>query len=191
MGGDGLLCERALLALTGSPAALAMPQHVLVLRQSLVRELRVVMSRSAARFLPPASLRLFARTRIHAEGDEVEEGPLVPHVELTEDIDLLLVMPATANVIGKAAHGICDELVSTAVVASPAPVVFVPAMNERMWRNAAVQRNVELARELGYHVIDPGVGFQLADMREAPGMMPPLEHILEPLLEIVAARAPA
>jgi phosphopantothenoylcysteine synthetase/decarboxylase len=80
--------------------------------------------------------------------------------------------------------------VSTALVASPAPVVLVPAMNERMWRNAAVQRNVELARELGYHVIDPGAGFQLSDMREAPGMMPPLEHILEPLLDIVAARAP-
>jgi phosphopantothenoylcysteine decarboxylase/phosphopantothenate--cysteine ligase len=190
MPGDSLLCERALLALTGSPAVLAMPQYVLVLRQTLVGELRVIMSRAAARFLPPASMRLFAGTRIHAEADDVVDGPLVPHVELTEDIDLMLVMPATANVIGKAAHGICDELVSTTVVASPAPVVLVPAMNERMWRNAAVQRNVELARELGYHVIDPGLGFQLADMRQAPGMMPPLEHILEPLMDILAARAP-
>jgi phosphopantothenoylcysteine synthetase/decarboxylase len=188
---SGILCERALLALTGSPAVLAMSQYILVLRQTLVGELRVIMSQAAARFLPPSSVRLFAGRGVLTDTHEVVDGMLVPHVELTDDIDLMLVMPATANIIGKAAHGICDDLVSTAIVASPAPVVLVPAMNERMWRSAVVERNVNLAREVGYHVVDPGVGFQLGDMRDAPGMMPPLEHILDDLLDIVAgARVP-
>lgn len=187
---SGLLCERLLLALTGSPAVLSMPQYALVMRQTLVRELHVIMSRSAARFLPPYTMRLFAGSWVHTDTHQVADGFLVPHIELTEKIDLMIVMPATANVIGKAAHGICDELVSTAIVTSPAPVVLVPAMNERMWRSRAVQRNVELARELGYHVIDPGLGFQLADMREAPGVMPPLEHVLDELMLIVAASRP-
>lgn len=182
----GALCDTALLALTGSPALVAMSQYILVLRQTLVGELRVIMSATAARFLPPPTVRLFAGRNVHTDGHDVSDGMLVPHVELTEGIDLMLVMPATANILGKAAHGICDDLVSTAIVASPAPVVLVPAMNERMWRSTVVERNVTLARDVGYHVIEPGVGFQLGDMRDAPGMMPPLEHILEQLMDIVS-----
>jgi phosphopantothenoylcysteine decarboxylase/phosphopantothenate--cysteine ligase len=97
----------------------------------------------------------------------------------------MLVMPATANIIGKAAHGICDELISTAIVACPAPVVLMPAMNGTMWASKAVQRNVELARELGYHVIEPGTGFQLSDLAESSGQMAPLEAVLEELVAIL------
>lgn len=182
-----LLCDRLLLALTGSPAVLSMPQYALIMRQTLVSDLRVIMSRSATRFLPPYTMRLFAGSWVHTETHRAADDILIPHIDLTDQIDLMLVMPATANIIGKAAQGICDDLVSTAIVASPAPVVLVPAMNERMWRNRAVARNVEIAREIGYHVIDPGLGFQLADMREAPGVMPPLEHILDELMTLVAA----
>lgn len=183
----GLLCDRLLLAVTGSPAALSVPQYALVIRQSLARELRVMMTRTAARFVSPETMRLFAGVRIHTDLHEVVDGMPVPHVDLTCDIDLLLVMPATANILGKSAHGICDELVSTAIVACEAPVVFIPSMNERMWRSAVVQRNVGTLRELGHHVIDPDVGFQLSDMRDAPGMMAPLEHVLGELVAIVAA----
>jgi phosphopantothenoylcysteine decarboxylase/phosphopantothenate--cysteine ligase len=185
--GDPLLCERLLLAVTGSPAALAMPQNVLLLRQAFVRELHVIMSRGAQRFLRPYTMRLFAGSWVHTETHRVADGLLVPHLDLTEAIDLMLVMPATANAIGKAAHGICDDLVSTAIVASPAPVVLVPAMNGRMWGSRVVQHNVALARELGYHVVEPAVGFQLADLGESTGMMPPLEQILTELIDIVAA----
>jgi phosphopantothenoylcysteine decarboxylase/phosphopantothenate--cysteine ligase len=181
-----LLCGSLLVAITGSPAALAMPQNVLLLRQAFARKVRVIMSRAAARFVRPYTMRLFAGSWVHTETHRVADGLLVPHIDLTEDIDLLLVMPATANAIGKAAHGICDDLVSTAIVASPAPVVLVPAMNGRMWTSRVVQRNVELAREAGYHVIDPAAGFQLSDLGKATGMIPPLELILGELAHIVA-----
>ncbi|GAB2967563.1 flavoprotein [Saccharothrix stipae] len=190
-----LLCERVLVAVTGSPAALTMPQTVLLMRQSLAREVRVMMSRSACRFLPPYTMRLFAGSWVHTETHRASDDALIPHLDLTADIDLLLVMPATANALAKAAHGICDDLVSTAIVASPAPVVLVPAMNETMWRSAAVRRNVESATSLGYTVVDPTIGTQLSDLNPAVGVMPPLEHILDQLVAVTkgarAGREPA
>jgi phosphopantothenoylcysteine decarboxylase len=181
-----LLCERLLVAVTGSPAALVMPQTLLTVRQALVGEVRVIMSRAAQRFVRPYTMRLFCGRWVHTETHRAADGVLVPHVELTQDVDLMLVMPATANAVAKAANGICDDLVSSAIAACPAPVVLVPAMNGTMWGNRAVQRNVALAREVGYHVIDPGTGMQLADLSEAVGLMPPLEHFLPELIEIVA-----
>jgi phosphopantothenoylcysteine decarboxylase/phosphopantothenate--cysteine ligase len=183
-----LLCERLVIAVTGSPAALVMPQTVLMARQALASEVRVIMSRAAQRFVRPYTMRLFSGGWVHTETHSVAGGLLVPHVELTQDADLLLVMPATANAIAKAAHGLCDDLVSSAIAACPAPVALVPAMNGAMWANRAVQRNVAIARELGYHVVEPRAGVQLADLREAVGEMPPLEHILDELLDLVAAR---
>jgi phosphopantothenoylcysteine synthetase/decarboxylase len=185
-GEGGLLCDRLLLGVTGSPAALSMPQYVLMMRQTLAREVHVMMSRSACRFVRPYAMRLFAGNWVHTDTHRAADGVLVPHIDLTRDAGMLLVMPATANIIGKAAGGICDDLISTAIVACPAPVVLVPAMNSTMWRSRAVRRNVGQARELGYHVVDPGIGFQLADMTEAPGLMPPLEHILGELMDIAA-----
>jgi phosphopantothenoylcysteine synthetase/decarboxylase len=185
-----LLCNRLLLAVTGSPAALSMPQTVLMLRTALVGELRVIMSRAATRFVRPYTMRLFAGGWVYTDTHSAAGGRLVPHIELTEDVDLMLVMPATANAIGKAANGICDDIVSSAIAACPAPVVLVPAMNGTMWRNRAVQRNVELARDAGYHVMEPGTGPQLADLREEGGWMPPVEQILGELLSIVTAQQP-
>ena len=120
------------------------------------------------------------------ELDEIADGVQVPHIDLVAGIDMLLVMPATANIIGKAANGICDDLISTAIVACEAPVVLVPTMNGAMWRSSAVRSNVERARGHGYHVIEPSIGLQLADGNEAVGVMPPLEHILDQLMAIVA-----
>jgi phosphopantothenoylcysteine synthetase/decarboxylase len=182
-----LLCDSLLLGVTGSPAALSMPQYLLMMRQTLVKKLRVMMSRSAQRFVRPYTMRLFAGDWVYTDTHRVAGGLLVPHIGLTNDVDLVLIMPATANIIAKAAGGICDDLVSTAIVASPAPVVLVPAMNGTMWRSRVVQRNVQEVRDLGYHVIDPGIGLQLADMTEAAGLMPPLEHILDDLVAIVAS----
>jgi phosphopantothenoylcysteine synthetase/decarboxylase len=180
-----LLCDRLLLAVTGSSAAISMPQTVLMMRNALVGEIRVIMSRAATRFVRPYTMRLFAGGWVYTDTHSTAGGRLVPHIDLTANVDLMLVMPATANAIGKAANGICDDLVSSAIAACPAPVVLVPAMNGTMWRNRAVQRNVALARDAGYHVIAPSTGPQLADLREEGGWMPPVEQILSDLVSIV------
>lgn len=186
-GGGALLCENLLLGITGSPGALSMPQYALMMRQNLVDNVRVMMSRNAQLFVRPYTMRLFAGDQVYTDTDQVGEDVLVPHIDLTAHSDLVLIMPATANLLGKAAHGICDDLISTAIVASTCPVVLVPAMNGNMWRTSVVQNNVEQARAHGYHVIDPSIGLQLADLKESPGVMPPLEHILEDLKSILGS----
>ena len=175
-----LLGERMLVGITGSPSATTMPQYVLMMRRNLASEVRVMMSRGAQRFVKPYTMRLFAGGHVFTELDEIADGVQVPHIDLVAGIDMLLVMPATANIIGKAANGICDDLISTAIVACEAP------MNGAMWRSSAVRSNVERARGHGYHVIEPSIGLQLADGNEAVGVMPPLEHILDQLMAIVA-----
>jgi len=181
-----LLGERMLVGITGSPSATIMPQYVLMMRRNLAGEVRVMMSRGAQRFVKPYTMRLFAGGHVFTELDEQDGEIMVPHIDLVAGVDLFLIMPATANVIGKAANGICDDLISTAIVACEAPVVLVPTMNGAMWRARAVQANVERARGHGYHVIEPSIGLQLADGNEAVGVMPPLEHILDQLMAIVA-----
>jgi phosphopantothenoylcysteine synthetase/decarboxylase len=183
--GSPLLGERVLVGVTGSPSAMTMPQYVLMMRRNLATEVRVMMSHSAQRFVPPYTMRLFAGGWVYTDTDQITEDVQVPHIDLTRDIDLFLIMPATANIIGKAANGIADDLISTAILACEAPVVLVPAMNGAMWRSSAVQGNVERARQHGYHIIEPSIGLQLADLNQAIGVMPPLEHILEQLIGIV------
>lgn len=186
-----LLGERVLVGVTGSPSAITMPQYILMMRQTLARQVRVMMSRSAQRFVRPYALRLFVGDWVYTDTDQITDEALVPHIDLTTGIDLFLIMPATANILGKAANGICDDLISTSIIACEAPVVFVPAMNGVMWQSSAVQRNVDQARAHGYHVIEPSIGVQLADLTPASGVMPPLEHILDQLLAIVtSARRP-
>ena len=182
-----LLGERVLVGVTGSPSAMTMPQYVLMMRRNLATEVRVMMTRSAQRFVQPYSMRLFAGDWVYTDTDQITDDVQVPHIDLTRDIDLFLIMPATANIIGKAANGICDDLISTAIVACEAPVVLVPAMNGAMWRSSAVRGNVERCRGHGYHVIEPGIGLQLADDQEGIGVMPPLEHFLDQLVAIAGA----
>ncbi|MBZ9713650.1 flavoprotein [Deinococcus multiflagellatus] len=169
-----------LIAMTGSVAVLGMPQHLLALQQ-LQWRFNVAMSAAAEQFLRPYAVEVLLGQRVFTCHFETRDGVRVPHKELTRGIDALLVMPATANILAKAAHGICDDLISTCIVACTAPVVFVPSMNETMWLSKVVQRNVGTLRALGHHVIEPGMGYAVADRRVALGAIPPLKELMAQL----------
>jgi phosphopantothenoylcysteine synthetase/decarboxylase len=102
----------------------------------------------------------------------------VGHVEITDAAQALLVMPATANILGKAAAGIADDAVSAAILAAACPVVFVPNMNERMWHHPLVRRNVRTLKDAGYHLIPPARGVEVSTLREREGGMPAFETIV-------------
>ena len=189
--GEPAICEHLLLGVTGSLTALTMPHYVFLMRQTLARRVTVMMSEAATRYLPAYTMRLFANSPVYTDTNEIVDGVRVPHIELTEACDLFLIMPATANIIAKAAVGIADDLISTSIVACPAPVVMVPTMNGRMWESPVVRRNVRWARELGYHIIEPGHGYQLADMEPTLGVMPPLEFIIDDLRAIATGNGVA
>jgi phosphopantothenoylcysteine synthetase/decarboxylase len=183
------LCGTLLLGITGSIAAVSMPSYIVFLRRGLVERVRVIMTESATRIIPPATLRTYCGGVVFVDSFAGEDSLNVPHIELTREADLFVIMPATANILAKAAHGIADDLLSTAIVASPAPVVFVPSMNEQMWINPAVKRNVELVRAHGYHVLDPVQGIEIADLQPTLGVMPPLDQIIGYLAEVLRGRA--
>lgn len=180
------LVETLLLAATGSVGVLIVPHYINLLRQSFVKDVHVLMSRSAQKFVTPYTMRLFSGHWVFTNTFSMNSDIRVPHIELASKADLMVIMPATANIISKAACGSCDDLISTTITACKAPVVFVPSMNQEMWSNRAVQRNIYILKGLGYHVIPPTHGYAIADMKPSFGAIPDFETIVKYLTEIVA-----
>ncbi|MCG3183046.1 MAG: Coenzyme A biosynthesis bifunctional protein CoaBC [Planctomycetes bacterium] len=123
-------------------------------------EVTVAMTPSATQFVGPQTfLALTGNPVITSLWEPTHSKP--KHIDLADELDLLLIAPATANILAKAAHGIADEPVSTLIMSSlpdEKPIVFAPAMNTRMWKNPATVENVKTLRERGYHFIAPESG---------------------------------
>lgn len=120
----------------------------------------VAMTRNARRFVGELSFRALSGRPVCASLWQSGASADIQHLKRTENADLIIVAPATANVIGKLAAGLADDIVSGLLLGAACPILLAPAMNARMWSNAAVQRNVSTLRESGAHVIGPGAGWQ-------------------------------
>src|SRR5687767_9432296 len=128
--------------------------------------------------------------------DQTGPDVFVPHIELGRNVDLVLVYPATVNIVGKVAHGIADELIAALVLATPAPVVFVPVANAQMWAQPAVRRNLRTLAEDGYLVLAPLAGVEVAtreglDEMTEPFPMPTLLAQLRSVLTDPTSRGTA
>lgn len=121
----------------------------------------------------------------HASGDSLG----IDHIQLSRTADLVLVAPATANILGKVAAGIADDLLSTTIMASTAPVMFAPAMNARMWENPIVRANVASLRERGYLFVDPDAG-DLACGETGPGRLADPMRIVDAAVRILLRETP-
>lgn len=109
-----------------------------------------------------SAVEVASRHQVYVELDDTGPEAWVPHIELSRQADLVLIYPATVNVIGKVACGLADELIPALVIASEKPVIFVPVTNRRMWENKAVQRNVDQLRSDGYTVLPPMPAIEVA-----------------------------
>lgn len=173
------LCDTAVVAITGSIGALWAAQFVLELRSGgYVRGIRVVMSQSATQFVTPVAMRALSGAPVLAGLFDLDAPLSIGHVQVSEGAGVMIVMPATANIIGKAANGIADDAVSASIMAAACPVVFVPNMNPRMWARAAVQRNVRTLIRDGHHVVHPVSGTAVSTGRTASGGMPDFDTIV-------------
>lgn len=119
----------------------------------------VVMTREAQKFVTPLTFQALSGRPARTDTFDLVESSDPQHIKLTEHADLMLVAPATTNMIAKVAHGLCDDLVSLMVCASSCPVVFAPAMNTRMWENPIAQDNYAKLANLGYRFIGPESGW--------------------------------
>ncbi len=146
----------------------------------------VMMTEGAEKFVGPTTFAALSGRSVATRSFEPERFPLGAHIERTRAIDLMVVAPATADFLAKAAHGIADDLVSTAYLASPAPVLVAPAMNSRMWEHPAVQRNVATLRSDGVTFVDPEPGW-LSCRDSGSGRMADPERILEAIAARLAS----
>lgn len=135
------------------------------------------MTRSATRFLGPATLAALSGRAVATDSFD-ESHPLGAHIELARELDLMIVAPATANLLAKFAGGIADDLVSTLYLQVQCPILLAPAMSDPMWHRPAVQRNVETLAADGCHQIGPESGW-LSCRVEGDGRMSAPESIVE------------
>jgi phosphopantothenoylcysteine decarboxylase/phosphopantothenate--cysteine ligase len=127
---------------------------------------RVVMSSSAHHFVTPLSVSAITGERVFSELFRTDEGNEIGHIRLSREADLVLVAPATANLLARMAHGLADDLASAVLLATEKPVLVAPAMNPRMWSHPATQRNIERLREDGVWFVGPETG-EMAEKDEA------------------------
>lgn len=130
----------------------------------------VVMTRAAGTFIQPLSFSALTHRAVFTDETWGAGDAPAAHLTATNDADLVVVAPCTANLIGKFAHGIADDIVTTTYLGVECPVVIAPAMNARMWRHKRVQANVETLKQDGVHFVGPDEGY-LAEAEEGPGRL--------------------
>ncbi len=118
----------------------------------------VIMTENATKFVTPLTLETLSKNKVVVDMFREKEVVDVEHISLARKADLTLIVPATANMIGKVANGIADDMLSTTIMATLSPVVFAPAMNNGMYTNRIVQDNIKKLKNYGYHFIDPVEG---------------------------------
>lgn len=173
------------LGVTGGIAAFKAAQLASNLK-SAGAQVHVVMTRSAQELVRPLTFQVLTGNRVYTDLFDRNSGWNVQHIELASQSDLIVVAPATANIIAKAAVGLADDLLSTVITAAACPVLFCPAMNKNMYENPVVQRNLALLRELGYHFVEPGRG-RLACGVEGIGRLAELDVIQEQIEDLLAS----
>lgn len=142
------------------------------------------MTRAATQFITPLTLEIISGNPVSVEMFGPRDAGTVEHIALGTGADLLLIAPATANIIGKMANGIADDMLSTTALAVTCPVLIAPAMNERMWLNPIVQTNVRRLTELGVRFVGPEFG-AMACGGEGWGRLARLESIVRAASELV------
>ncbi len=145
----------------------------------------VIMTKSATNFITPLTFKTISKNRVFTDMFDTKDFN-IKHIDLANLADLILIAPATANIIGKIANGIADDLLTNVIMASKKPIVMAPAMNTNMWENPIVQNNVNKLKKLKYHIIDPEVG-EMACGGEGKGILAGTGKIVVETLKILKA----
>ena len=179
--------KNLLLGLTGGIAAYKAAELVRLLVKQGV-EVQVVMTAAASHFITPATLQALSGKRVYTDMWDESIANGMPHIELSRRADAILIAPASADFMAKLAHGRADDLLSTLCLARDCPLMVAPAMNRQMWQNPATQRNIELLRQDGVHILGPASGEQacgetgLGRMLEPEQLLAMLDAALQPKL---------
>ncbi|MFA4981984.1 MAG: flavoprotein [Candidatus Omnitrophota bacterium] len=172
-----------LLGVTGSIAAYKACEIISALRKSSV-DVQALLTKEGERFITPLTLQTLSRNKVVADMFELPDEWNPVHTSLADKADLILIAPATANIIGKLAGGTCDDILSCVVFASSAPVLIAPAMNEKMYMHKIVQENIAKLKKIGYKFIGPVKG-HLACGHAAIGHLADTQDIVKEALRLL------
>src|SRR5919106_3021160 len=179
--------KRVLLIIAGGIAAYKSLELIRRLRERGAA-VRVVMTEAARQFVTPLSVASLSEDKVYGELWSLTDESEMGHIRLSREADLVVVAPATADLIARMAHGLANDLASTALLATDKPVLIAPAMNPVMWDHAATRRNIAQAQADGVRLIGPNPG-DMACGETGLGRMAEPEEILEAIEEIQAIAA--
>jgi phosphopantothenoylcysteine decarboxylase/phosphopantothenate--cysteine ligase len=178
-----ILIMNVLLGITGCIGVYKAAEVLRGLQKAGV-QVRVVMTKHATEFVRPLTFEALSGKAVIVEMFGRPNYTMIEHISVAREADLLLVAPATANIIAKFAHGIADDFLSTVYLSNTNPVLLAPAMNVEMWTHRATQENIEILRKRGVFFVDPGVGYQACG-ETGPGRLAEPEDIVQRALEII------
>lgn len=178
--------KRVALGITGGIAAYKAAEVLRGLQRAGC-EVRVAMTERACEFITPLTFRALSGSHVIVDDYAPENPDPIAHITFSQTVDLLVVAPATADIIAKFANGIADDFLSTTYLASNAPVLIAPAMNTTMWNHPATRRNLERLRADGVQVVEPDTG-EMACGTVGPGRLSEPERIVTAALDMLLAR---
>ena len=175
--------RRVALGVSGGIAAYKAAEILRGLQRAGCR-VRVAMTEHATRMITPLTFRALSGQHVVVDDYAPDNPDPIAHITFSQTVELLLVAPATANIIAKFANGVADDFLTSTYLASDAPVVVAPAMNTRMWQHPATARNLQRLRDDGVHVIEPDAG-EMACGTFGPGRLSEPERIVAAVMEIL------
>lgn len=176
--------KHILLGVTGSIAAYKIANLASMLVK-LNADVHVIMTKNAEQFISPITFETLTGNKVIDDTFERNSGYHVAHIAMAAEADVVMIAPASANVIAKLAHGIADDMLTSTMLACTAPVLVSPAMNTHMYENPVTQENMEKLKNLGYKLIEPSCGY-LACGDTGKGKMPEPEVLCECILQEIA-----
>jgi len=178
--------KKVVLGVTAGIAAYKAAEFVRLLVKEEA-DVHVVMTQNAQKFIAPLTFQTLSGNPVITDPFALLEDAEIGHIALADLAELVVILPATANLIGKIANGIADDFLSTMVMATRAPVLFVPSMNVNMWENKALQRNIKTLLDRGCHLLEPGEG-ELACHWYGKGRLPELTEVIEKMEDLFSPK---
>jgi len=178
--------KTAVVGVCGGIAAYKVVDVVSRLRK-LGAEVETIMTENATKFVTPLTFQSISHRPVITDMFEETEYWDIQHISLAKKADIMVIAPATANIIGKIANGIADDMLSTTVMATKAPVLFVPAMNSNMYENPIVQKNIKELKALGYMFMEPDTGM-LAEGMSGKGRLPEPPDIVKEVIRVLTVK---
>lgn len=180
--------KRILLVISGGIAAYKSLELIRLLKKSGA-DVRCILTKGGAEFVTPLSVAALSENAVYTDLFSLKDETEMGHIRLSREADLIVVAPASANILARLAGGYADDLAATAILASDKPVMLCPAMNPQMWENPATQTNIETLRQRGFYLIEPASG-EMACRETGRGRLPEAAELLDAIVSFLTKGKP-